>query len=438
MKALIIPLPFSGHLNPIIKLARELLTHDFEVVFCGNQDVSVFTNQQSFKYIALHSLPFGISMDGISHQDSKNKWLENLIDRWTDKVFNERKTALESIVSRQMPTHIFIDTFLSTDFIILYPLITKLKIKVFFLQTMLPTHYDGITPPLNSALSPQKDFILSKKAWDKYFWERSLQLLKQNLLYLGKSDRAIVNQKFNIQKIPDEFAPVRNKVFHVGFKNIPELILAPKEFDFLERKLLDWQQYLGVMVDINRVEIINEDFVQDLNHFQNKYKGLIYCSLGTVNNIIDIEKARQFFEYQIEVFKTLKDYGLIISVGKAIKKQLQSLPQNVLVYDTLPQLYLLERTQLFITHGGLNSTLESILKGVPMLVCPIIGKYDTKGNAARVVYHGLGMIENFEKTSVETSKTKISKLINDESYKNNISTVQNKLKKVQKWYFLTV
>ena len=41
-----------------------------------------------------------------------------------------------------------------------------------------------------------------------------------------------------------------------------------------------------------------------------------------------------------------------------------------------------------VSHGGVTGLKDSAFMGVPMLLIPI--HYDEFGNAARVVYHGLG------------------------------------------------
>ncbi len=427
MKALFIPLPLYGHLNPTIKLAKNLLHQNFEVIYGGNHELLSFTKQQGFEYVPIFSIPLGINMEDLQHQSSKNRWLESLIDRWTGKLFTERKTELEKTVLQLRPTHIFIDAFLSTDFVALYPLIEKYHIKIFFVQTMLPTHNDGHTPPLCSVLMPD-DNKKNKAAWKNYFWRRTLERWKQNLLYFGKSDRSIVTQKIKQQQIPVQFAPFRNKVFHLGFENVLELILAPQAFDFEERKLLPWQQYMGVMVDTDRQETIKNDYQTTIETLKRQYSKIAYCSLGTVNNQLDSFTAKRFFEQQIDIFGHLPDVALVLSVGKVLKAQLKNLPANVVVFETVPQLHLLQHSDLFITHAGLNSTLESILKSVPMLAYPIIGKYDSHGNAARIAYHSVGIIADFKNDTAATTTAYIQDLLYNPTYKKHLTNLQKRLK----------
>ncbi len=39
----------------------------------------------------------------------------------------------------------------------------------------------------------------------------------------------------------------------------------------------------------------------------------------------------------------------------------------------MPQLEVLKQANLFITHGGMNSSSESLYFGVPMIVIPVMG-----------------------------------------------------------------
>lgn len=64
------------------------------------------------------------------------------------------------------------------------------------------------------------------------------------------------------------------------------------------------------------------------------------------------------------------------------------LPPNVTLVPWAPQREVLEHTDIAIIHGGAASVLECIETEVPMIVYP--KATDQCGNAARVVFHGLG------------------------------------------------
>jgi zeaxanthin glucosyltransferase len=59
------------------------------------------------------------------------------------------------------------------------------------------------------------------------------------------------------------------------------------------------------------------------------------------------------------------------------------------VTDFAPQRAVLARADILVTHGGLNTVLDAIAAGTPMLVLPIA--FDQPGVAARVVHSGIGL-----------------------------------------------
>ncbi|MEV4807197.1 macrolide family glycosyltransferase [Nonomuraea sp. NPDC049421] len=61
---------------------------------------------------------------------------------------------------------------------------------------------------------------------------------------------------------------------------------------------------------------------------------------------------------------------VVISTGRTDPAALGPLPQNVLARRFVPQLELLDRAALFVTHGGMNGVNEALHAGVPMLVIP--------------------------------------------------------------------
>ncbi len=92
---------------------------------------------------------------------------------------------------------------------------------------------------------------------------------------------------------------------------------------------------------------------------------VIYISLGTVFN----DKA-DFYRVCIEAFADI-DRQIVLSVGKRTNiAALGNIPRNVIVKGFVPQLELLQRTALLVTHGGMNSVSEALYYGVPLVVIP--------------------------------------------------------------------
>jgi zeaxanthin glucosyltransferase len=113
-------------------------------------------------------------------------------------------------------------------------------------------------------------------------------------------------------------------------------------------------------------------------------KPLIYASLGTlVNGLEDV------YKHTLRAVEPLEDVQVVLSVGKNISPEnLGRIPSNTIVVRSAPQIELLKRAALYVTHAGLNTVLESLAQGVPMIAIPI--GYDQPGTAARIAHHGVG------------------------------------------------
>lgn len=111
---------------------------------------------------------------------------------------------------------------------------------------------------------------------------------------------------------------------------------------------------------------------------------LVYISMGTVfNDLPDFYRA---------CFAALADLPcqVVMPIGRTLDRQaLGEAPANFMLCTYAPQLQLLERAALFITHGGMNSANEGLLYGVPLLVVPQRG--DQYMVAGRVAELGAGL-----------------------------------------------
>jgi zeaxanthin glucosyltransferase len=137
---------------------------------------------------------------------------------------------------------------------------------------------------------------------------------------------------------------------------------------------------------------------------------LVYASMGTIQNQI------------FPVFETIAaacvdlDVQLVVSLGGGMPLEaMSSLPGKPLVVSYAPQLELLKRAALTITHAGLNTVLESLTNGVPMVAIPISN--DQPGNAARIVWAGVGEMLPLSRLTVTSLRSTIHKVLTQDSYK---------------------
>lgn len=69
---------------------------------------------------------------------------------------------------------------------------------------------------------------------------------------------------------------------------------------------------------------------------------------------------------------------------------------------------------LFISHGGLFGTSESLYHGVPLLLIPFFG--DQTRNAHKITWAGYGDYLTFDEVTTDSLSNKIKKITSDESY----------------------
>ncbi|BAZ11185.1 glycosyl transferase family protein [Calothrix sp. NIES-4071] len=146
-------------------------------------------------------------------------------------------------------------------------------------------------------------------------------------------------------------------------------------------------------------------------------KPLIYASMGTLQNRLS------------DVFYTIAEAckhtnaQLVISLGGGLAPEaFPNLPGNPLVVKYAPQLELLQKASLNITHAGLNTTLESLSYGVPMVAIPVTD--DQPGVAARIKWTGTGELITLSNLSVTKLKESIQRVLTQNEYKQNAVKLQ--------------
>jgi MGT family glycosyltransferase len=117
---------------------------------------------------------------------------------------------------------------------------------------------------------------------------------------------------------------------------------------------------------------------------------LVLVSLGTLHSGTDA-----FFRTCFDVLADLPARILIAVGSHTDPARLGSPPPNTLVRASVPQVEVLRRTAVFVTHGGMNSTLEGLANGVPLVVIPqqfeqlLIGQSVAERGAAVVLRQNL-------------------------------------------------
>ncbi|MDP3443682.1 MAG: glycosyltransferase, partial [Ignavibacteria bacterium] len=309
-----------------------------------------------------------------------------------------------------------------------------LKIKVIFFISKPDTRKIERIPPFTSYYLPKPGVI--SDLWVKVLWAKRIMKVKLEFIRIkiqsGKLDRyatcKTISKKNRINF--DELFEYQRS-FGYGIKGVPRLIISPKAFDFPHEEK-DGVYRVGPLVDIARERKIEhpryEALLRSIDQLKNAKSGfIVYVSIGTVSRY-DLKRCTKFFLRMVKVAKTNPNDLFVISTGKYFDVNLLlPRPANFMVFESVPQVDLLQKSDIMITHGGMNSITECVFCGMPMLVYPLSRNWDQPGNSARLVFHGLGLRGRIERDSPQTITRKLKLLKQRHSqFKQNVLAMREK------------
>jgi zeaxanthin glucosyltransferase len=191
----------------------------------------------------------------------------------------------------------------------------------------------------------------------------------------------------------------------------------PASFDFPRRELPACFHYTGPFLDLEARPKVSFPWEQ-LDG-----RPLVYASLGTFQN-----RLPAVFRLIAEACAPL-DVQLIMGLGSGLHpEELGDLPGNPLVRSYVPQPQLLRRAQLMITHAGMNSALECLSRGVPMVAIPI--SHDQPNIAQRIAWTGTGTVAPLETLTVEQLRDAVKGVIANPSYRTAALRFQKEIQQV--------
>jgi UDP:flavonoid glycosyltransferase YjiC (YdhE family) len=147
---------------------------------------------------------------------------------------------------------------------------------------------------------------------------------------------------------------------------------------------------------------------------------LAYVSMGTLQNGV-----LRTFRMIAEACAGL-DLQLVISLGGGQDPALLGdLPGDPIVVGYAPQLELIRLSALTISHGGLNTALESLERGVPMVVLPVT--YDQPGVGARVEWSGVGRSIPVGRLTVDRLRDAVRTVLGNPSYRERAGRMRSSI-----------
>jgi MGT family glycosyltransferase len=185
-------------------------------------------------------------------------------------------------------------------------------------------------------------------------WRDYLHIFKQAFTHLPNLQRL---RRQLVKSYGPNMFPGKSILPCKGDKNI---VYTSREFQPETQYIDDSFQFVGPSIlETTRSQT---DFSWDL---LDPGRTIIYISLGTLysNNI-------GFYRTVLTAFSD-HPVQIILSAGRLTDiHDLGHIPDNFVIQPVVPQLELLQKVDLFITHGGMNSINEGLNYGVPLVVVP--------------------------------------------------------------------
>ncbi|MFD7735775.1 macrolide family glycosyltransferase [Kitasatospora phosalacinea] len=146
---------------------------------------------------------------------------------------------------------------------------------------------------------------------------------------------------------------------HLMFGHVPptSLVFLPREFQLAGDTFDERFHFVGPSLSSR----------QNAGKWTPRSPGpVLLVSLGTVFN-----DRPEFYRTCIEAFGN-SHWQVVMAVGGLDRHALGPIPANVEVHAQVPQVAVLRHAEVFLSHAGMNSTMESLYHGVPLVAVPQI------------------------------------------------------------------
>ena len=199
------------------------------------------------------------------------------------------------------------------------------------------------------------------------------------------------------------------------FPALAHLTQLPECLDFPRSMLPHNFYYTGPFVDETSRRLVEFPWGRQDG------RSVVYASLGTTRR-----SERRIFQL-IGVACAGRDLHLVISLGgRQDPEMFAGLPGDPVVVREAPQLELIRRAEVVITHGGLNTALETLMEGKPMVVIP--KSFDQPAVAARLEWLGVAEALPSERVSAQEIRVALAKVLDDPSYRESATRAQAKIR----------
>ena len=201
------------------------------------------------------------------------------------------------------------------------------------------------------------------------------------------------------------------------FSDRPWITQCPREFDFESSHWPKQFYYAGPFHDGKG----RPDFPFPWDQLTGE--PIVYASMGTVQN-----GNPDLFSTIAAAVSKHQGLQLVLAIGNILRpEQIGSVPNNAIVVNNAPQLELLKKASVCITHAGFNTVLEALTQGVPQIAIPVTN--DQPGVAARIADKKTGKTTFLDGLDESNLSALLDEVINNHVYRDNSRSIQKAIAK---------
>ena len=241
------------------------------------------------------------------------------------------------------------------------------------------------------------------------FNQHSAKIMKQSIWQVLKMIFSMGKIQNDIKRLQAKGYPINNVLDIIqNNDSVDTVVYTSPEFQPASETFSDKYVFVGPSIRPATSQI------------EKTHEKLIYISMGTVvnNNV-------KFYHDSIKAFANI-NYQVIMSVGNLVDmKEFENLPENINVYQSVDQIAVLSKADVFISHCGMNSVNESLYYGVPLVMYPQTPEQG--GVASRVEQLKAGIL--LKKSNAANICNAVETLLNNEEYRKNAQCISDGFKK---------
>jgi UDP:flavonoid glycosyltransferase YjiC (YdhE family) len=392
--------PATGHLNPMTALARSLELRGHEVVLFGIADT-----EQRVRAAGIGFHPIGAEEYPPGSLRRLDERMARLSGVAALRFTLQRVRSSARMVLRDGPRAVReagVDALLVDESDFAGNVADYLGLPWISIALLPPLLHDDRFPP----------FWLGWAAREDRLGRLRNRLAIQLLLWMG----APIFRDVNAQRIAWGLKPYECP--EDGLSPLAQITQLPETLEFpIQGEKPAGLHYTGPFVHAQQRPAV--DFPWD----RLDGRPLIYASLGTFQNGSEA------------IFRTIAqacvglDAQLLISLGGGLDPaQLGELPGSPLILRFAPQLEILKMAALVITHAGINTVLESLAEGVPLVAIPLGN--DQPGVAARLKSRGAGVVVSRLRLSPNRLRRAIRLVLEDGRYRDAAQRLQKSIQQL--------